>query len=101
MSKRSSIASLLADLQEACTQKEWERVVEIDEQLKRSVEFFVGKAESDEQKQKLATLLERIQRIYELAIKGGEQYRAEVAKELQKLSRDTKAVNSYLDSAGY
>lgn len=101
MNKQNSIAGLMADLQEACTQKDWERVVEVDDQLRQSLEYFVRKAESDVQKQKLTSLLERIGRIYELAIKGGEQYRDEVAQELQKLSRDSKAVNSYLDSAGY
>lgn len=101
MSNKGSIVDLLNELQLACRNQEWDQVAEFDSRLKQSLEFFVSKVSNDAQKEKLQAILAQVQRIYALAIDDAEKHRDEIGQELQKLSRDSKAVNSYLDSAGY
>lgn len=101
MTKSLSLNELLNALQEACQSQEWEKAARLDEQIKLKLSQFLEFAKTDQQKQQLAAWLKNVQRIYDLIITDSEKHRDEIGAELKKLSRDKKALNSYLDSASY
>lgn len=101
MSKAPSLSELMSELQAACQSHEWERAQQLDEQVKGKISHLMSLVKTDEQKAQLSQWLKKVQHLYDLIIEDSESHRDEIANELKKLTRDKKAMNSYLDSAGY
>lgn len=94
-----SFSALTKELKSACDQRDWEGLKSLDLRVRRTIEQAVLDASSETERQHLAMYLRRVQKIYQLLIKDSEKHRNQIATELQKLTRDQKAVNSYLDSS--
>jgi len=94
-----SFSGLARALKSACEEGDWERLKSLDERVRKNIEQAVTATTSEKEHEQLIAFLKRLQRIYQLVVEGSEKHRNEIATELKKLTRDQKAVNSYLDSS--
>ena len=95
----NSISNSIKALKQACDSQDWTQLKRIDEQILSDVQSMVESAQSEQEKQKLASYLTSIHRIYQLVIEGSEKHRDEISAELRKITQDRRAANSYLESS--
>ena len=69
--------------------------------MRADIESAVKCIETDRDRQLVMSFLKRYEKIYSLILKDSVKYRDEISKELQKVTKENKVANTYLDSSGY
>ncbi len=101
MSYQAELTQLSKDYKRLCEAKEWEQLKELDLQVRNRIKEWVAVAATDEDKTRLASVLQSLKNINSLVLKGAEAHRQQIARELKKLNLDKKAVATYERSSKY
>lgn len=87
--------TLLEAFRQACLDKDWRELAQIDRDLRQQLSESLNACESEQEKRQMITLLQRLQKIYALAMRNAKEDQQEIASELAKLQKDQRAVKAY------
>lgn len=87
--------TLLEAFRQACLDKDWQELAQIDRDLRQQLSETLNACESEQEKRQMITLLQRLQKIYALAMRNAKEDQQEIASELAKLQKDQRAVKAY------
>ena len=87
--------TLLEAFRQACLDKDWQALAQIDRDLRQQLSESLNACESEQEKRQMITLLQRLQKIYALAMRNAKEDQQEIASELAKLQKDQRAVKAY------
>ncbi len=86
---------LLDAFRQACLDKDWQALAGIDADLRRQLGEDLAHCQTEQDKQAMIVLLQRLQKIYALATRNAQENYQEIAGELAKLKKDQRAVRAY------
>lgn len=96
----AAVQQARASLQQALANQDWERVPQLNEELRQCIGSAMDGLELADSKEVLRQELELLQRLYAGAVEQGRAYREWIAQEMRQLRKGSSAVNQYLTAGG-
>lgn len=94
----AQIKPLIEDLKTATQAQDWDRVSQLDDNLRQQIKDWVAAPHSERDNEELTTVLKRLQTIIALVQQGAQKHLDELQQELSRFSKDQKAAAVYRDS---
>ncbi len=88
-------------LKEANDKRDWQSLTGLDAQVRNEIQKALAGIKTEQDRDLAVSVLKRYEKIYELVLQDSVKYRDEISNELKKITRESKAASSYLDSSRY